>query len=326
MRTKVMLTWNVTPQENDIIDKEWPTCLELVTQPDPEVEIAVGGMSFDLLKKLPNLKLVQTLSHGIDPMNQSPLREELVKRGIIVARANPAAINIAEFVIMAMVALSRRVILMHNALAFHGDWSLERRRGRLEGSLGGELYGSTLGLVGYGAIGKEIHKRAEAFGMKVGVVTHDGTGVEKTSVDFLGSTEDLPILFSRSRYVVLCLPLTPATRGLVDERLISAMPDGSYLINISRGPIVVEEALYRALKTGKLAGAALDVWAVEETGEKREYPIERPIHQYNVIMTPHYCGATKESRERAIRNAGQNLRRWLAGEELVGVASLELGF
>ncbi|MGI6567463.1 MAG: NAD(P)-dependent oxidoreductase [Limnochordia bacterium] len=326
MSKKVMLTWRVSPEEQDIISKAWPTSIELVTEPDDEVEAAVGGMSMDLLKELPNLRLVQTLGHGIDPMGESPLREELVKRGVVVARANPAAINIAEFVMMAMVALSRRVILMHNALALHGDWSFDRRRGRMQGSLGGELYGSTLGLVGYGAIGKEIHKRAEAFGMSVGVVTHDGTGVDSRSVDFLGSTEDLPKLFSRSRYVVLCLPLTPATRGLVDERLISEMQDGSYLVNISRGPIVVEEALYQALKTGKLAGAALDVWSVEETRGPREYPIERPIHQYNVIMTPHYCGATKESRERALENAGRNLHRWLAGEELAGIANLERGF
>lgn len=105
-----------------------------------------------------------------------------------------------------------------------------------------------------------------------------------------------------------------------------AMQDGSYLINISRGGIIDEKALYYALKSGKIAGAALDVWEMEEEGVSTGYPTQYPLHNFNVIMTPHYSGATKESRERALINIGENLKRFLKGETLLGLADLEFGY
>jgi phosphoglycerate dehydrogenase-like enzyme len=104
------------------------------------------------------------------------------------------------------------------------------------------------------------------------------------------------------------------------------MQDGSYLINISRGGIIDERALYQVLRSGKLAGAGLDVWEIEEKGLNGGYPTEYPLHNFNVIMTPHYSGATKESRERALINIGENLRRFIKGEQLLGLADLESGY
>ena len=333
---KVLLFWNPTEEEVNIIKTKWPKEVEIVNSIDirenpnkiRDIEVVVGGINGTLLEQAQNLKLIHTLGHGIDFILKEGIREDLIKRGIIVAKANPAAVNIAEFVIMCMIALSRRAFLMHEALAFHGSWSQERKKDRMKGSLGGELFGSTLGLVGFGAIGKEVYKRAKAFGMNISIcVLHpERVPRDQYELELICGLDDIDKLLSNSKYVVLSLPLTPKSYHLMDEERFNMMQDGSYLINISRGGIVDEKALYLALKSGKLAGAGLDVWEIEETGLERGYPTEYPLHNFNVIMTPHYSGATKESRERALVKIGENLRRFIKGEKLLGLADLESGY
>lgn len=332
---KVLLFWNPTEEEFNIIKNQWPKEIEVISRSEikdersyEEIDVVVGGASKSLLEKAKKLKLIHALGHGIDFVLAEGILDEIRERKIIVAKANPAAINISEFVIMCMIALSRRVFLMHEALAFHGSWSEERRKDRMKGSLGGELYGSTLGLIGFGAIGKEVYKRAKAFGMRIGAcVLHPKKLLrENYQLDIICGTDEIEKVLSRSKYVVLSLPLTHHTYHLMNEDRFNIMQDGSYLINISRGGIVDEKALYQALKSGKLAGAALDVWEVEEKPVIRGYPSEYPLHNFNVIMTPHYSGATKESRERALINIGENLRRFIRGEELLGLADLESGY
>lgn len=333
---KVLLFWNPSKEELDIIRDNWPKEIEILTNTEvknnPEmirdIDVVVGGINRDVLDKASNLKLIHTLGHGIDFILRDGIQEEVIRRKIIVAKANPASINISEFIIMCMIALSRRVFLMHEALAFHGNWSQERRKDRMKGSLGGELFDSTLGLIGFGAIGQEVYKRARAFGMHINacVLHPERLSRDQYELDLVCGVEEIDKLLSKSKYVVLSLPLTPKSYHLMNRERFNAMQDGSYLINISRGGIIDERALYDALKSGKLAGAALDVWEVEEKGIYDGYPTEYPLHNFNVIMTPHYSGATKESRERALINIGENLRRFLKGENLLGLADLESGY
>lgn len=333
---KVLLFWNPSEEELKIIKDNWPNEVELVSSIEvtnnpekiKEIDVVVGGINKNLLDKANSLKLIHTLGHGIDFILRDGILEEVLRRNILVAKANPAVVNISEFVIMCMIALSRRVFLMHEALAFHGSWSQERRKDRMKGSLGGELFGSTLGLIGFGSIGKEVYKRAKAFGMHINacVLHPERLLKEKYDLGLVCGVDRIDEVLSRSKYIVLSLPLTPKSYHLINEERFNAMQDGSYLINISRGGIVDEKALYYALKSGKLAGAALDVWEVEEKGLYDGYPTEYPIHNFNVIMTPHYCGATKESRERALINIGENLKRFLRGENLLGLADLESGY
>ncbi|MBC7320486.1 hypothetical protein H5T89_07550, partial [bacterium] len=322
--------------ELDIIRNNWPKEVEVISNTElrdnpekiKEIDIIVGGINRSLLEKARNLKLIHTLGHGIDFILKDGILEEIIRRKILVAKANPASINISEFVIMCMIALSRRTFLMHEALAFHGSWSQERKKDRMKGSLGGELFNSTLGLIGFGAIGQEVYKRAKVFGMHINVcVLHpERLSKEQYDLELICGVDEIDKVLSKSRYVVLSLPLTPKSYHLINEERFNAMQDGSYLINISRGGIIDEKALYYALKSGKLAGAALDVWEVEEKGIYNGYPTEYPLHNFNVIMTPHYSGATKESRERALINIGENLKRFLSNEQLLGLADLESGY
>lgn len=336
---KVLANWNVSEIERQIIADSWPHDSDVAfthprepdatsqAPPDREqVQVIVGGAGADLIAKCTSLKLVQTLGHGIDGVLKH--RDALLKRGITVARANPASINISEFVLMCMVALSRRVIKMHNALVAEGSWSPERKAGRMIGTLGGELFGATLGLLGFGSIGVEVARRAKAFGMEVAVCVRDPKRIrdEAHLVNYSVPASRIDEFLARCDYVVISMPLTDESRGLFSRERFAAMRKGSYLINISRGPIVDERSLYESLRDGHLAGAASDVWTVEETGGKEEYPLPFPIHQYNVIMTPHYCGATKQSRERAIQIAGENIRRLMEGRDLLNVADLAIGY
>lgn len=337
-RAKVLVGWKATLEEMAIMKECWPEEADRLL-PDParpedlrrlapEIDAVVGGISRDLLAQATRLKLIHTLGHGVEGLIAPGIREILLERKVIVARANPAAINIAEFVLMSMVALSRRVFKMHEALAYQGSWSDERKAGRMGGSLGGELYGSTLGILGFGTIGQEIARRANAFGMSVGALVRRPERLDKRAhgLAFTAAVPEIDPFLGRCDYVVIGLPLTPQTRDLINHQRCRAMKHGAYLINISRGPLIVEEALWEALRSGKLAGAALDVWRVEEERAPHGYPCPFPLHQYNVIMTPHYCGATRQSRERAIVKAGENLRRFLSGEPLQDVADLEEGF
>lgn len=337
---KVLANWNVSDVERAIIRESWPGDAEIIfpggrddsgdksgrREAGTEFGVIVGGANAELLKETPGLRLVQMLGHGIDGVLKH--REILRSRNITVARANPAAVNISEYVIMSMVLLSRRILAMHYALAHEGSWSPERKAGRMVGSLGGELYGSTLGLVGYGSIGREVARRAKAFGMKIGVCVRHPEKIkdDEALIDFRTPAGQIDGFLGKCGYVVISMPLTDESRGLFDAGRFAAMQKGSYLVNISRGPIVDERALYEALRDGHLGGAASDVWTVEETGGKDDYPTEYPIHQYNVLMTHHYCGATKQSRERAIQTAGENIRRLIEGRDLVNVADLTLGY
>ena len=338
---KVMIAYKISPEELEIIEQAWPPEVEVVLPPsrEPEVlkpllqdiEAVVGDFPVKSLLDAPNLKLVHTVGHGINQLLDPEVREYLLKKKVVVARASPGGAPIAEFIIAGMVVLTRRLWQIHSNLAYYGSWSESVRAGRMKGAWGGELDGSTLGLVGFGNIGRETAVRAKAFGMTIAALTRRPETIDtvKYGIAFTASSlrdEEVRNFLGCCDYIVNTMPLTPETRDFFNSQRFQAMKDGAYFINISRGPIVVEKALWEALRSGKLAGAALDVWRAEEESALRGYPIPYPIHHYNVIMTPHYAGATKEVRARSLRNIGANLQRWLNKEPLVNVADLRNGY
>ena len=160
-----------------------------------------------------------------------------------------------------------------------------------------EVRGTTVLIVGLGAIGLEVARLAEAFGMHVrSVRRNDG---------------DLDALLPHADSVVITLPLTEETRGLFDRRRIELMKPGAVFVNIGRGPVVDEEALVDALRSGHLRGAALDVYATEPL------PEESPLWELdNVILSPHTAAQSTRENERIVELFADNLRRYLAGEEL----------
>ena len=164
--------------------------------------------------------------------------------------------------------------------------------------LGRDLHGATVGIVGYGRIGQAVGRRLEGFGCEL-LTTSGGGGVP------------LDELLERSDFVTIHCPLTPATRGLIDDAALRRMKPTAYLVNTARGPIVDTDALARALHAGELAGAALDVTDPEPL------PGDHPLLDApNLLVVPHMGSATVATRERMADMAVDNLLAGLAGEPM----------
>ena len=165
-----------------------------------------------------------------------------------------------------------------------------------------ELAGKTMGIVGFGRIGQAAGRLAKAFGMRV--VAFD----EYPRDNDIAEMVNLDALLAESDVVSLHCPLFPSTQGIINKNSIAKMKDGAFLINTSRGPLVVEQDLADALNSGKLGGAGLDVLATEPA--QMDNPL---MSAKNCLITPHIAWAPKESRQRLMDIAVQNLQAWLGG-------------
>lgn len=198
-----------------------------------------------------------------------------------------------------------------------------------------ELRDSTVGIVGYGSIGREIARLAHAFGMKVlatkrnlrdlsdeGHYTIPGTGDPTGDLaDRLYPATAMKAMLRECDYVVVTVPLTTETYHLIDAEALEAMKESAVLINVARGKVVDEAALIEALKEGKIGGAALDVF------EEEPLPEDSPLWDApNVIISPHISGSTKHYNERAAELFAQNLRRFLDGQPLLNTVDRVLNY
>lgn len=321
---RVLVDWDI-PAEERVTLAAWPAGAETIEGGSrltaaeklalaPEIDVHAGLMrtvTRPYLEAATRLQLVNLTGHGVDLLLRDGIPDLVARRGIRIATADGAGIAIAEHAMMAMMMLSRQVLRAHEALSARGLWQGER---------GPELFGSTLAIVGYGSIGQETAVRAEAFGMTVGIVTRnpdnyrDRPHARAFAYGFEAIDEPLAI----ADYVLVTAPLTSLTNGLIDAGRLAAMKRGSTLVSITRGPVIVEAALFEALKSGHLAGAALDCWwHEEEDGSGRDgYPADLPFHQFNMLMTPHFSGTTFGTRQRALKLVGDNIGRLMRGEPL----------
>ena len=183
-----------------------------------------------------------------------------------------------------------------------------------------ELAGMTMGILGLGGIGRAVAARAKAF--EFNVIAVDPESMEKPdTVTQLGKLDWLPEMMAQSNVVMVCCPSTPETHKLLSHEQFNLLPDGSYLVNVSRGRIVDEDALIAALRSGKLAAAGLDVTYVEPC------PPDSPLwSEPNVILTGHSAGASQHIRARAMQLFVENLHRYVKGEPLENVVDKQKGY
>ncbi|MBV8913130.1 MAG: hypothetical protein JOZ05_08855 [Acetobacteraceae bacterium] len=220
---------------------------------------------------------------------------------------------IAEYV---MAALLRRTVPLEDAdqRLRRGEWAYwAGTRGRLHAELGG----STIGLLGFGHIGKAVATRARAFGMRV----HAANRSAVEGVDRYFPLSELGSFWSSADHFVVTLPLIPETRGIVGAEAFRAMRPHAVLINVARGPVVDEQALYDALRGGRIAGAVIDTWyRYPSAEEKRPMPGHLPFHDLpNVLMTPHMSGWTLGTITRRQRTIAENIGRRWRGEPCLNV-------
>ncbi len=183
-----------------------------------------------------------------------------------------------------------------------------------------EVSGMTMGILGLGGIGRAVAQRAKAFDFEV--IAVDPEPMEKPdTVDELGQLDQLHEFLSRSEVLTVCCPITPQTHKLLSHAEFDALPEGCFFINVSRGKVVDEEALVAALKSGKVAGAGLDVTYTEPC------PPDNPLWTLpNVILTSHTAGASQNIAKRAMETFLDNMYRYVNGEPLINVVDKEKGY
>jgi glyoxylate reductase/D-3-phosphoglycerate dehydrogenase len=270
---------------------------------------AIGGADYlvgfvdmlvkdELYRGAPRLKLVQCLSAGYDRADIGAARRAKVP---LANNGGANSVAVSEHAILLMLAVSRQLIRQHANVAA-GRW-----RGNATPRLH-ELRGRTLGIVGLGTIGKKTARLAQAFGMPVHY--YDIARLPEDAEDALNVRFRLyRELLRTSDIVSLHVPLNASTKGMLGEAELALMQRHAILINTSRGPVVDERALHRALSDGRIAGAGLDVF------EQEPPPADNPLfHLDNVILTAHMAGPTQESNIARLRNAFDNVQRVARGE------------
>ena len=250
-----------------------------------------------LLDAAPRLKVVGRLGVGLDNIDV----RACAARGVTVCPATGANdVSVAEYVIAAALILLRGAYFASPEVAA-GAWPRNRLIGR-------EIAGKRLGLVGFGGIARETAKRAAALGMNVAAYDPYVPG---DSPAFAGASRlDLDALLGSADVLSLHVPLTPETRHMIDAGALARMKPDAVLVNAARGGVVDEPALAAALRAGRLAGAALDVFETEPLGADRGALFAGLA---NVILTPHVAGVTVESNVRVSRVTVENVLRHLGG-------------
>lgn len=277
---------------------------------EAEILFALSTMPVDLLSRAPRLQWIQLTSAGAERL----LDSHLFRSGIAVTTASGIHVTpIGEYVLGMMIMLAKGWPHLFRAQE-------KREWARLVPQ---ELAGKTVGVVGLGNVGREVARLAKLLGMRVLGVRRSGAPLESGDylVDEIFGPLDLLHVLSESDFVVLALPLTEETHHLIGELALRAMKPTAYLINVSPGAVVDEEALVRVLKVGLIAGAGLDVF------ESEPLPPESELWKLqNVIISPHIAGETPIYNERAVDLFCENLRRYLAGEPLLNLVDPSRGY
>lgn len=234
-----------------------------------------------VIDRAKKLRLIARPGTGLDNIDLDYARS----RNIVVLNSPESLVeSVAEHTILLMLALARSITVADSALK-QGRWIKDKL-------IGMELRGKNLGIIGLGKIGRRVAEIAKAIGMRISAydvvpIPHEVLGTIGCKI--IGLDE----LLSSSDFVTLHVPLTEGTRHLIDSNALSIMKKGAYIVNTSRGGVIDEEALVKALNEGRIAGAALDVF-------ENEPPDARILSAKNVILTPHIAGQTLEAQREAI--------------------------
>jgi phosphoglycerate dehydrogenase-like enzyme len=299
---------------NDVPD------LEIVRASSPEemlghaadVDVIYAFPTPEFLAAATKLRWVQSPSAGVDYLMRFP---QLVESDVIVTNTRGAhAPSIAEHTFGLLLSLTRCVPISL-------EWQAKKHWGRQEGyRLPREIKGSTMGIIGFGQIGRAVAQRAKAFEMDV-LAVDAVAGSGAPYCDEVWPTDRLHDLLSASDVVVVAAPYTKESHHLINAEAIAAMKPDAYLIVVSRGGILDEDALAASMKSGHLAGAGIDV------AEKEPLSQDSPLWDLpNVILTPHLAGSSFQKERRCVEVLRENLLRFGRGEQLMNVVDKRAGY
>jgi phosphoglycerate dehydrogenase-like enzyme len=275
-----------------------------------DVDVLVSmAFSARMAEAAASLGLLQVPGAGLDRIDRLALRPSTR-----LANAYGHEVGIAEYIIGAMIVMTRSFGPLDAALR-QGAWESQWAVGTPAPPLWPELAGRTLGILGFGRIGQALARRAAAFDMRVCAVRQKAQANPPSGVAFVSGPERLDEVLQQSDYLAITLSLSPQTRGLLDDRRLRLMKPRAFLINVARAEICDETALYEALASGRLGGAALDVWYRYPTDSGPTAPAHQSFHQLaNVIMTPHVSGWTQGMLDARANLIAENIERTARGE------------
>jgi D-2-hydroxyacid dehydrogenase (NADP+) len=260
----------------------------------------------DLMKRAPNLRWIQTPLAGVDAF----LKPDIISSPVILTNARGVGIRVAETAMLFMLMLTKKTLMFDRY----------RKEKRWKKEVPDLLESKTVGILGLGVIGSEIAHLAKAFHMRV-IAVECRQRKSTDPVDVFLTPARLSELLTRSDFVVCALPLTRDTFKMIGEAQLKMMKPTAYLINISRGAIIDEEALIQALKENRIAGAGLDVFTQEPL------PPSSPLWDMpNVVLTPHIAGQRPDYDLQATILFCKNLKRYLKGQKLLNTIDKERGF
>ena len=303
-----------------------------------EVDILYGDAIPAKLERAPRLKLIQLNSAGIDLPPGAPILKSDI---ILTSTSGIHASAITEYVFSVMLAFTRRLFEIRSyqsTRAWPSNWwyklpESEDARPKIIGIQ--DLRGKTLGIVGYGSVGREVGRLAKAFGMRIlaairpsrrdttdsGYHVHGIGDPRGSCVDEYFEMPQLKQMLGQCDFVVLSVPLTSQTEGLISKSELQFMKPQAYLINVARGRVVDEPALIAALREKKIAGAALDVfWEEPPPSSSELFDLD------NVILSPHLAAASVRYDDLATDLFAENLSRYLSGESLLNVIDKHEGY
>jgi len=295
---------------SDVGEIIWSECksvdelVKLLHQRDPYVIVSeyfpITGQIMDVSR---SLRGIVTYGVGYDHIDVDAASE----RGIYVANAQGAnSESVAEHTFGLILALTRR-ILRADRFIREGKWVSREEVGLPEWIVSQDLYGKTIGIIGFGNIGSRVARIARGFGMKI--LAYDPYVPPEKIEKAGGKSVGLRDLLKSSDIVTLHCVLSDETRGLIGDEEFDLMKPTAYIINASRGPVIVESALIRALEEGKIAGAGLDVF------EKEPINPDNPLLKFsNVVVTPHSAGGSKEALDAVSLTVSEEVVRIVRGE------------
>ncbi len=272
-----------------------------------EAEIYYGMIPpADLISRAPNLKWIQSPLAGVDFF----LKPDIINSKVILTNARFHGTQIREIVFNLMLMLARQSYQ-------HFRCQQQKKWQPIIPSL---LYKKTIGILGMGNIGRAVAKMSKAFEMRV-MVMRARPSIKDKYVDITLPPSGLGEILAQADFLAVILPLTPETRKLIGEKELRAMKPTAYLINVARGGIVDEAALIRALRENWIAGAGLDVFAVEPL------PLDSELWDLpNVIVSPHNAGLRADYYDIATKRFCQNLKRYIGGKELINIIDKKKGY
>jgi D-2-hydroxyacid dehydrogenase (NADP+) len=286
----------------------------ILTEIISDIQILVGWRFPDeLLRKGKNLKWIQLISVNTSvTANENCIPSYLNDSIIITNTKGLYHDSVADYVIWAILTMRRR---FHNFLR-------EQSLRKWTEYIGDDISQKTVGILGLGQIGMAVAERAKAFGMKViGIKRNINPENTLPYVDQVYPIDKLHMFLSKADAVVLCLPLTPETKGLLGIDEMKSMKRDAILVNVSRGGIVKENDLIKVLKDRIVAGAVLDVFETEPLPTNSDF-----WGLDNVLITPHIAGVTKKSSQKVGQLLVENMRRFVNGKELINVVDREKGY